>query len=131
MKRLSVLLMSTVLGALLSFGTPGCKAAGFKETHAQSADAAVVMTTSSAAAPFASPPVLKGTPDVAALVAKVNPTVVNITTVHEIRQPNFDFDFPFDFFGGPMALTRSGPRSAITASHGRWAVSGFVAAKSS
>src|SRR5579863_7824575 len=36
-------------------------------------------------APFASPPVLAGTPDVATLVAKVRPSVVNITTLHEVK----------------------------------------------
>jgi serine protease Do len=36
-------------------------------------------------APFATPPVLTGTPDVATLVAKVKPAVVNITTVQEVK----------------------------------------------
>ncbi len=42
-------------------------------------------------APFATPPVLTGTPDVATLVAKVKPAVVNITTVQEIKvaHPSF------------------------------------------
>ena len=35
-------------------------------------------------APFASPPVLPGAVDVAALVERVRPAVVNITAVHEI-----------------------------------------------
>jgi serine protease Do len=35
-------------------------------------------------APFAAP-VVTGTPDVATLVARVNPSVVNITTIHEVR----------------------------------------------
>ncbi len=56
-------------------------------------------------APFATPPVLAGTPDVATLVARVRPAVVNITTTHEVRgAPNISFDgpLPFDFnpFGG-------------------------------
>jgi serine protease Do len=56
-------------------------------------------------APFATPPVLAGTPDVATLVARVRPAVVNITTTHEVRNaPNISFDgpLPFDFnpFGG-------------------------------
>ena len=42
-------------------------------------------------APFAAPPVLSGTPDVASLVAKVNPAVVNITTVHEVRALRYTF----------------------------------------
>jgi serine protease Do len=47
-----------------------------------------------APAPFASPPVLPGTPDVATLVAKVRPAVVNITTQHELKAPR-------GMFGGP------------------------------
>jgi serine protease Do len=54
-------------------------------------------------APFATPPVLPGTPDVATLVARVKPSVVNITTVQEIKAPRSDFGFPgfenlFPFF---------------------------------
>ena len=54
-----------------------------------------------APAPFATPPVLAGTPDIATLVAKVTPAVVNITTTHDIhgQQPDFDFPFGFDPFG--------------------------------
>jgi len=48
-------------------------------------------------APFASPPLLSGTPDVAALVAKIKPSVVNITTVHELRAPPGEGNFPFGF----------------------------------
>src|SRR5580704_15870700 len=36
-------------------------------------------------APFATPPVLAGTADIATLAAKVKPAVVNITTVHEMH----------------------------------------------
>jgi serine protease Do len=45
-------------------------------------------------APFATPPVLPGTPDIATLAAKVRPSVVNITTVHEVHMPRGDFGFP-------------------------------------
>jgi serine protease Do len=45
-------------------------------------------------APFATPPVLPGTPDVATLAARVRPAVVNITTVHEVHMPRGDFGFP-------------------------------------
>jgi serine protease Do len=41
-------------------------------------------------APFATPPLLTGTPDVATLVAKVKPSVVNITTVQEVKVPRGD-----------------------------------------
>jgi serine protease Do len=54
-----------------------------------------------APAPFAAPPVLAGTPDVAALVARVTPAVVNITTIHDVRAPQMSelpFGFPFGLF---------------------------------
>ena len=56
-------------------------------------------------APFATPPVLPGTPDVATLVAKVKPAVVNITTVHECACSASEVDFPFGFdpFGARVA----------------------------
>jgi serine protease Do len=45
--------------------------------------------------PFAAPPVLPGTPDVATLVAKIKPSVVNVTIVHEIRPARGQGNFPF------------------------------------
>jgi serine protease Do len=52
-------------------------------------------------APFATPPVLAGTADVATLAAKVKPAVVNITTVHEMHQARMDLPEGFEqFFGG-------------------------------
>ena len=65
-------------------------------------------------APFASPPVLPGTPDVATLVARVKPAVVNITTVQEVRVPHRGLDSPdvpdvFKFFPhGPGGIQRFG-----------------------
>jgi serine protease Do len=68
-------------------------------------------------APFATPPVLPGTPDVATLVARVRPSVVNITTVHEVKMPRGEFGFPdlgglFPFFNpgqrGPTQRPRGG-----------------------
>jgi serine protease Do len=52
------------------------------------------------AAPFATPPLLTGTPDIATLVARVKPSVVNITTVQEIKMqrgetPDLGQLFPF------------------------------------
>jgi serine protease Do len=49
----------------------------------------------SAPAPFATPPLLAGTPDVAALVARVKPSVVNITTTHDVHPAKLDDNFPF------------------------------------
>ncbi len=71
----------------LSFGT-GCQHAAAADP--QSAGAA----SPQAPAPFATPPVLPGTPDVATLVAKVKPSVVNITTVQEVKVPQGQFGFP-------------------------------------
>jgi serine protease Do len=45
-------------------------------------------------APFATPPVLPGTPDVATLVARVKPAVVNITTIHEVKVGHSGMQFP-------------------------------------
>jgi serine protease Do len=38
-------------------------------------------------------------PDVPALVASVKPAVVNITSIHEVRVPQSESEFGFDFFG--------------------------------
>src|SRR5262249_44791469 len=46
-------------------------------------------------APFATPPVLPGPPDIASLVAKVKPSVVNVTIVHEAHVPKLDGNLPF------------------------------------
>ena len=67
-------------------------------------------------APFATPPVLPGTPDIATLVSKVRPAVVNITTEHELKTPRGMFGssdlgevFPFFHQGRPgMPHNRGG-----------------------
>jgi serine protease Do len=62
-------------------------------------------------APFSSPPVLAGAPDIATLVARVSPAVVNITTVHEQRgTPLDEMPFGFDPFGMFPQLGRRGRR---------------------
>jgi serine protease Do len=67
--------------------------------HASSSSAEPAPTS---AAPFATPPVLAGTPDVATLVARVRPAVVNITTTQELKGgPNVSFEGPFDL--GPFS----------------------------
>src|SRR5687768_13296619 len=55
--------------------------------------------SSATPAPFATPPLLNGTPDIAALVAKVKPSVVNITTIHDVHPAKLDENFPFGPFG--------------------------------
>jgi serine protease Do len=54
-----------------------------------------------APAPFATPPVLTGMPDVATIVARVRPAVVNITTEMK-ASPNAAFELPFDV--GPFGF---------------------------
>jgi len=63
-----------------------------------------------APAPFGTPPVLAGTPDIATLVSRVKPAVVNITTEHELKAPRGVFGapelgemFPFFHRGRPGA----------------------------
>jgi serine protease Do len=62
-------------------------------------------------APFAVPPVLPGTPDIATLAARVKPAVVNITTVQAVKVPRRDMpdlgDL-FPFFGGPTRRSPGG-----------------------
>jgi serine protease Do len=58
-----------------------------------------------APAPFATPPVLPGTPDIATLTAKVRPAVVNITTVHEVHMPRDGFSG----FGDLLPFFHQGP----------------------
>jgi serine protease Do len=65
-------------------------ATGCQHAAAASAQDGIAQTP----APFATPPVLAGTPDVATLVAKVRPSVVNITTVHEVKMTEGQFGFP-------------------------------------
>lgn len=60
-----------------------------------------------AAPPFQQPPVLAGTPDIAALADKVKPTVVNITINSSQPAPQ-DAD-PFDFFFGPNGPGQGSP----------------------
>jgi serine protease Do len=64
-------------------------------------------------APFATPPVLSGTADIATLAAKVKPAVVNITTVHEMHRNRAQISdgFPFELFGGRLGRGQGGPGS--------------------
>jgi serine protease Do len=77
-------------------------------------------------APFTSPPVLVGTPDVATLVARVTPAVVNITTIHDVRVPQIG-EFPFGL--NPFGLFPEGraPRGGgDTVFHQKALGSGFI-----
>jgi serine protease Do len=59
-------------------------------------------------APFATPPVLPGTPDIATLAARVRPAVVNITTVHEVHMRQGG-GFGLPGFGDMLPFFRQGP----------------------
>jgi serine protease Do len=75
-------------------GNPAALIAGANAQPATASDA-----RPGTPAPFASPPLLAGTPDVAALVAKVKPSVVNITTTHNVQPARLDDAVPFGPFG--------------------------------
>jgi serine protease Do len=68
-------------------------------------------------APFATPPVLPGTPDIATLAARVKPAVVNITTVQAVRVarqevPDIGELFPF-FNQGNQGPRRRGEGDGV------------------
>jgi serine protease Do len=67
------------------------------ETTLAAAPVATSMPIPNIPAPFATPPLLPGTPDVAGLVEKIKPAVVNITAIHELRVPRMEDNFPFGF----------------------------------
>jgi serine protease Do len=82
---------AAVVGALLL-------GAGCAKSPAQAGATAAPGELAALPAPFKSPPMIAGAPDVATLVANVKPAVVNITTVHEARAPR-GMDLPFPFGG--------------------------------
>lgn len=90
-------------GALLIFAA-GCQNPSSPRPLA--GESAPAPTT---AAPFATPPMLSGTPDVATLVARVQPSVVNITTEHEIKVQQRQFEDPFNWFFGQNRRAPRGP----------------------
>jgi len=102
MGRLARFSSLTLAPALLVLGLAGCQPA---------AAAPPPSNGTQASAPFASPPVLNGTPDVATLVAKVNPSVVNITAVHDVKQRKIPF--PFDFGEMMPQAGRSRERDSV------------------
>jgi serine protease Do len=84
-------------------GNPSVLAAGL------ATPAAAAEGLPNAPAPFATPPLLNGTPDIAALVAKVKPSVVNITTIHDVHPAKLDENFPFGPFGQHSPFPFLGP----------------------
>src|SRR5271154_5221 len=100
----TLFLTTGLLGALIACGYEHSLA------HAAGSTAGLPLTPTSspaalagdAPAPFAPPPVLTGMPDVATIVARVQPAVVNITTEMK-ASPNVAFDsLPFDM--GPFGF---------------------------
>jgi serine protease Do len=134
------------VGALLFAAVAGCNRNNSQAQPAASPSATAVAGSSTAAAavptvasslpavpaPFASPPVLAGTADVATLVARVKPTVVNITTEHDVKVPHVDFDTPFgqdmpEPFGGMFGRREQGkPHPEDDTMRQRAAGSGFL-----
>jgi serine protease Do len=102
MKHKAILILGSGLSAALAIA--GCQ---HGLAHASGSATEPAPT---APAPFTTPPILAGTPDVATLVARVRPAVVNITTTHELKGgPNVSFDGPFDPFGGMLPGMRRHP----------------------
>jgi serine protease Do len=80
------------LGLLVAVGA----FAGCQHGVAQAAGLGGAGPAPVAPAPFANVPLLPGTPDVATIVARLRPAVVNITTTHEVKMPRMaEFAMPF------------------------------------
>jgi serine protease Do len=98
---LRTLFRSCLLGTALVL-VPSCHARGTSGPPAIAPEHGPC-AASAVAAPASEPaPPLAGAPDVAALVARVKPAVVNITTTQEVKVPRMPFfpDWPFgDLFG--------------------------------
>jgi serine protease Do len=117
-RKLGPIVLATALGI----------GAGCQRHFAQAANPASPASAPAAAAPFTTPPVLPGTPDVATLVAKVTPAVVNITTIHDVRAPQQEFDFPFglDPFGVFPGMRKRSPNGGDQVYRQRALGSGFI-----
>ena len=100
MLKAPLLLLSMALAACPHGQTAQQKPTLAAATTPTTADSAA--PSGESAAPFATPPVLPGTPDIAALAARVRPAVVNITVTEEASTDEApSFQLPFDFFFGP------------------------------
>src|SRR5262252_2967317 len=116
---------------LLAVGLAGCPHGRTTQSTPTLAAAATPATADSApaptgesAAPFATPPVLPGTPDIAALAARVRPAVVNITVTEEASTDEAPFQLPFDFFFGPNTPFGRTPHDRVLPAHALG--SGFI-----
>jgi serine protease Do len=81
----------------------GCKTSASGASGTLGADPAKTQTQETTAAPFATPPVLAGAPDVATLVARVQPAVVNVIVEQTVKSRGVSMIDPFEFFGGGRA----------------------------
>jgi serine protease Do len=102
MTHRSILSLSALSALALALGS-GCQGSAKAAAPSDSAP--------QTPAPFSTPPVLPGTPDIATLAARVKPAVVNITTVQEVRVPQVDMPdigemFPFFGRGAPPGAQR-------------------------
>jgi serine protease Do len=95
-KLLPIAIVLAAVGGGVAIGT-GCQHAAHASQDAPP----------QAPAPFATPPVLPGTPDIATLAAKVRPAVVNITTVHAVHMRQQQ-DFGFPGFGDVLPFFHQG-----------------------
>jgi serine protease Do len=101
-----------VVPLALAAGT-GCRKSAARQEPTKALVVAVPSSLAPVPAPFAAP-VITGTPDVATLVATVKPSVVNITTIHELRShPAMGMgNDPFGYFNRRFGRG-SGPRDQV------------------
>ncbi|MCU0689909.1 MAG: Do family serine endopeptidase [Polyangiaceae bacterium] len=95
---------TTSLVLVLGLSAHGCARANAAPPSAHAAGDAPPAASQAepfarAAPPFPTPPLLQGSPDIAALAERVKPTVVNITTSQRVNTP--PMVDPFEFFFGP------------------------------
>src|SRR5262252_10890353 len=122
MLKAPLLLLSMALAACPHGQTAQQKPTLAAATTPTTADSAA--PSGESAAPFATPPVLPGTPDIAALAARVRPAVVNITVTEEASTDEAPFQLPFDFFFGPNTPFGRTPHDRVLPAHALG--SGFI-----
>ncbi|MBK6693704.1 MAG: trypsin-like peptidase domain-containing protein [Myxococcales bacterium] len=103
----------------LLFSVPLVFALGCKSTNATAEPPKPAGQAETTRAPFATPPVLAGAPDIATLVAKVQPGVVSVV-VDSVRPAAAGGLDMFEFFGG------RGPRGGDESFRSRSQGSGFI-----
>jgi serine protease Do len=109
----------------LSLASAGCqRTAQAAPTPTAAAQPASPSPLAQVPAPFATPPILAGTPDIATLVAKVKPAVVNITAIHDVKQSRVGGFGEMDPFGGAIPFGRGGREGGTL--HQRALGTGFI-----